>query len=88
MSTTQISAHIPMDLKVRLERYVRMSGITRTHLIEQALAHHLSALESLPEDAIVPARLVLTPESAERVLDLLDRPPEPTEEMRRLFDDP
>jgi len=38
-------------------------------------------------EAIVPKRIVLTRESAERVRDLVERPPEPTAEMRRLFDD-
>ena len=36
---------------------------------------------------IVPARLVLDEKSAERVRDMIARPPEPTEELKRLFDD-
>ncbi len=86
-STTQISAHISVELKERMERYVRVSGITRTFLIEQALAHHLLALEELPADAIVPTRLVLRRDSAERVRDMVSQPAEPTEAMRQLFDD-
>jgi uncharacterized protein (DUF1778 family) len=86
-STTQISAHISLATKELLERMVRTLGITRTHLIEQALLHHLRALNEIPQDAIVPARLVLTKDSAELVRDLLERPPEPTEDMQRLFDD-
>lgn len=85
--TTQISAHVSTGLKERMERYVRQSGVTRGRLIEQALLHHLQALEELPADAIVPARLLLTQDSAERVKDLLRRPPLPTEAMRQLFDD-
>ena len=87
MSTTQISAHIPDDLKASLDRYSRSSGTTRAHLVEEALRHHLQALAELPPDAIVPKRIVLTSASAERVRDLVERPPEPTDEMRRLFDD-
>lgn len=87
MTTTQISAHVPRSLKERIERYVRSSGVTRTHLIEQALLHHLQALEELPADAIVPARLVLSDESADRVRDRVEKAPAPTEAMRRLFDD-
>lgn len=83
----QISAHVSMATKERLERLVRATGITRTHLIEQALLHHLRALEELPLDTIVPARLVLSPESAARVRDLTERPREPTDAMKRLFDD-
>ena len=88
MSTTiQISAHVPRWLKERMERYVTASGVTRAHLIQQALLHHLQALEELPPDAIVPVRLVITRESAQHVRDRINRPPKPTEEMKRLFDD-
>ena len=86
-ATTQISAKISMDTKERMERHVRASGVTRAHLLEQALLHHLQALEALPTDVIVPARMVLDEESARRVRDLTTHPPEPTEAMRRLFDD-
>ncbi len=34
MPTTQISAHITQDLKARLDRYVRMHGVTRAHRIQ------------------------------------------------------
>ncbi len=87
MPTTQISAHIPTELKARLDKYVRAHGVTRQHLVEQALEHHLSALEELPAEAIVPTRIVLTAQSAERVADLLENPPQPTDAMKRLFDD-
>ena len=85
--TTQISAHISMDTKERMERYVRASGVTRAHLIEQALLHHLQAIETLPLEVVVPTRIVLTKESAETVRDLTTRPPKPTAAMKRLFDD-
>lgn len=87
MATTQISAHIPDDLKTRLDRQARASGTTRARLVEEALRHHLQALAELPPDAIVPKHIVLSPESAERVRDLVERPPEPTPAMKRLFDD-
>lgn len=86
-TTTQISAHISLDTKERLERYVRSAGVTRARLVEEALLHHLQALEELPEDIIVPARVVLSAESAERVRDLISHPPQPLEAMERLFDD-
>lgn len=86
-SITQISAHISLAAKERLERYARATGMARNRVIEEALLHHLQALEELPPDAIVPARVVLDSESAERVRALLAHPPAPTDAMRRLFDD-
>jgi predicted DNA-binding protein len=87
MATTQVSAHISEETKARLERFVRRTGQTRARLIEDALLQHLQALEELPADVIVPARLVLDEASAARVRDMIARPPEPTEDLKRLFDD-
>ena len=87
MPTTQISAHIPDDLKASLDRCARATGTTRAHLVEQALRHHLAVLAELPPEAIVPKRIVLTRQSAEHVRDLVERPPLPTPEMQRLFHD-
>jgi predicted DNA-binding protein len=75
-----VSAHISEETKARLERFVRRTGQTRARLIEDALLQHLQALEELPADAIVPARLVLSAKSADRVRDMIARPPEPTED--------
>ena len=87
MAATQVSAHISEETKARLERFVRQTGQTRARLIEDALLQHLQALEELPADVIVPARIVLSQESAERVRDMVARPPQPTEDLKRLFDD-
>lgn len=87
MATTQVSAHISEETKARLERFVRRTGQTRARLIEDALLQHLQALEELPADVLVPARLVLDEKSAERVRDMIAHPPDPTEELKRLFDD-
>jgi uncharacterized protein (DUF1778 family) len=56
-------------------------------VIEDALLQHLQALEQLPADVLVPARIVLSSESAARVREMIKRPPEPTEDLKRLFDD-
>jgi predicted DNA-binding protein len=86
MATTQVSAHISEDTKARLERFVRRTGQTRGRVIEDALLQHLQALEELPADVVVPARIVLDDESAERVRGMIARPPEPTEDLKRLLD--
>jgi len=87
MATTQISAHISEETKQRLEKLVRRTGQTRGRVIEDALVQHLQALEELPAEVIVPARIVLSAESAARVRQMITQPPPPTEELKRLFDD-
>lgn len=86
MGASQISAFISESTRVRLERLVRARGVTKAHVIEQALLHHLQALDELPEDAIFPVRIVLDLAEAERLSGLIDAPPPPTEAMKRLFD--
>lgn len=87
MPTTQVSAHISEETKARLERLVRRTGQTRGRVIEDALLQHLQALDELPAEALVPARIVLSAQSAAHVRHMITRPPAPTEEMKRLFDD-
>ena len=87
MPTTQVSAHISEETKARLERFVRRTGQTRGRVIEDALLQHLQALEQLPAEVIVPARIVLAPMSASDVREMITRPPEPTDDLKRLFDD-
>ena len=87
MPTIQVSAHISEETKSRLEKLVRRTGQTRGRVIEDALLQHLQALEELPAEAIVPARVVLSPQSAALVRQMIAQPPEPTEELKRLFDD-
>ena len=54
---TRISALISQETKELLERHVRATGVKKGHLIEQALRHHLQALQELPADVIVHPRL-------------------------------
>lgn len=85
MSTVQISAHISQTTKRDLERYAEEHGLKKGHLIEQALVHHLQALRALPEDVIVPVRIVVTPKSFAEISELIERPRKPTAAMRALM---
>lgn len=82
---SQVSAYVSPETRQELDRYVEAHGVKKGHLIEMALLHHLQALRELPQDAIVPPRLIVTPETGEWLLDLLEHPQEPTEAMRELY---
>ncbi len=86
-SPVQISTFVSETTKELLDRRVRALGVTRAHLIEEALLHHLKAIAEIPPEAIVPARIVLSARSAAQVARLIERPPKPTAEMRKLFAD-
>ena len=82
---TQISAHVSVSTKKQLERYAEAHGLKQGHLVEEALLHHLQALRELPQDVIIPTRIVVTRESGERIARRLRNPRPPTEAMRKLF---
>jgi uncharacterized protein (DUF1778 family) len=82
---TQISAPISAETRELLERHAKASGVKKGHLIETALRYHLRALQELPADALVPARIVLTRKSFEEVAERLRAPGSPTRELRELM---
>ena len=86
-SQTQISAMISSETKKRLERYARAHGLKKGFLIESALLHHISALESLPADVVIPPRLVVSRSAGERILQNIANPPQPTAAMKELFEE-
>ena len=85
-SDTQISAVVSRTTRDLLERYVRATGVKKGHLIEQALRHHLQALQEVPADVIVHPKLVVTRKSGEKVLKELERG-KPTPALRDLMRD-
>lgn len=82
----QISALISRTTKELLERQVRASGVKKGHLVEQALRHHLVALEQLPADVIVHPRLVVTRKSGAAILKQMETG-KPTQALRDLMRD-
>jgi uncharacterized protein (DUF1778 family) len=85
MSETQISAFISEETKAQLERCAGARGMKKGALVEQALLHHLQALRELPEDIIIPPRLVLKPSSFAKVVERAAKPRKPTAAMRKLM---
>ena len=82
---TQISAFISDSTKEMLEKYVEAHGLKKAHLVEEALLHHLQALRELPVDVIIPARLVVSKESGQAILERVEKPRRPTKAMLELF---
>ena len=65
---SQISALVSPATRELLERHVRASGVKKGHLVEQALRHHLQALQELPADVVIHPKLVVTRKSGEAIL--------------------
>ena len=88
MSTTiQVSAYISEETKAEIEAYVKRRGVKKAYLIEEALQHHLQALREIPEDLVIPSRLVLTREAMTEIARRVDDGTEPKEALKALFRD-
>ncbi len=85
MAETQISAYISEDTKSELETYVKQRGVKKAYVIEEALLHYLQALREIPEDVIIPAKLVLSEKSLAAVAERLAVDEEPSEDLKALF---
>jgi hypothetical protein len=70
---TQISALVSRTTKELLERHARATGVKKSHLVEQALRHHLQALQELPTDVIVHPKIVVDRKSGEAILKEIER---------------
>lgn len=83
---TQISAVISDATRELIERHVRRTGVKKGHLIEQALLHHLQALDELPAEFIIHPRIVVSRTTGEEMLRQMEAA-EPTPALRALMGD-
>lgn len=81
----QISAFIARETKERLDAYARETGTKKGHVVEDALDAYLAASDETPAEYLAPREIVLTPTSFDRVIELLEEPPEPTGALRVLM---
>ena len=65
---TQISAQISETTRQLMEKHVRQTGVKKGHLVEQAVLHHLQALDELPAEYIVHPRIVVSRKTGEGML--------------------
>lgn len=82
---SQISATISQATKDRLDRFAESHGLKKNFVVEQALLYFMEARREFPDEALIPARIVLDGEAFDRVVDLLERPPAPTKALRELM---
>ena len=83
---TQISAQISETTRELMEKHVRQSGVKKGHLVEQALLHHLQALEEIPAEYIIHPRIVVSRKTGEELLRRAASA-QPTPALRKLMRD-
>ena len=86
MSTqSQISATISSATKEELDRFTNSHGLKKNFVVEQALLFFMSARRELPDEAFVPARIVLEDKEFDRIVTMIERPAAPVEALRELM---
>lgn len=83
---TQISAAVSRTTSELLDQHVRATGVKKGHLVEQALRHHLRALQELPADVVVHPKLVVSRRSGQAILKQIERS-KPSRALRSLLRD-
>jgi uncharacterized protein (DUF1778 family) len=82
---SQISATVSAATKDKLDRFTESHGLKKNFVVEQALLYFMEARRELPDEALIPARLVLDDKVFDRVARLLESPPAPTDALRELM---
>lgn len=82
---SQISATISAATKEKLDRFTESQGLKKNFVVEQALLFFMEARRELPDEALVPARIVLEDDAFDRVVQTLNEPPAPTDALRELM---
>jgi len=81
---TQISAVISRTTKEALEKHARATGRKKGYVIEMALLHHLQAMQDVPTDVVVPARIVVSVRSLNEIAVRMETS-KPTADLRALM---
>lgn len=81
----QVSAQISEATRRRLDQYARETGIKKSHIIEDAIEQHLDVLDEIPSQYVIPKHIVLTNESFDRVVEMINNPREPSPALVELM---
>ncbi|CAN2041389.1 Ribbon-helix-helix protein CopG domain-containing protein [Candidatus Magnetomoraceae bacterium gMMP-15] len=85
MQSANISANISFETFKLMEHYVHQKGIQTSILLENAILHYLQAIDYLPEDIIIPPKIIVSKTCGENLLKCIENPSKPTKAMKALF---
>lgn len=85
---SQISATVSAATKDKLDRFAESHGLKKNFVVEQALLYFMEARKELPDEALIPTRLMLDDNAFDRVVRLLESPAAPTAALRELMRGP
>lgn len=84
-SQAQISATISETTKEKLDRFTESQGLKKNFVVEQALLFFMATRRELPDEALIPTRIVLDNEGFDRLVQEIEAEPAPTNALRELM---
>jgi uncharacterized protein (DUF1778 family) len=82
---SQISATVSASTREKLDRFTESRGLKKNFVIEQALLYFMEARRDLPDEALIPTRIVLDDDSFDRIAQMIENPRPPTDALRKLM---
>ena len=82
---SQISATISSATKDELDRFTESHGLKKNYVVEQALLFFIQARRELPDEALIPARIVLDDDAFDRIAAMVEQAPAPSRALRDLM---
>ena len=84
-SREQITAWIAATTKEKLDRFAESLGLRKSFIVEQALLLFMQSREELPDEALIPARLLLEDDGFEDLVRRLEEPAPPSAALMKLM---
>ena len=85
MGAAQVSASISPTTKEKLDRFTARLGLKKNFVVEQALLYYMASRLELPDEALIPTRVVLRDEDFDALAATLEADVAPTEALRALM---
>lgn len=82
---TQVSATLSAATKDQLDRFTEQRGLEKNFVVEEALLFFMESHRELPDEAFIPARLVLDDDRFDELVARLDTPGSPTDRLVELM---
>jgi hypothetical protein len=82
---SQISATVSSATKEEFDRFTESHGLKKNYVVEQALLFFMTARREVPDEALIPARIVLDDAPFDRVAAMVERTPAPSKALRNLM---
>lgn len=86
-SQAQISATVTAETKEKLHLFTQRHGLKKNFVVEQALLFFMQARRELPDEAFIPARIILDDAGFDHLVAQLEQPPTPTDALVELMRD-